>query len=95
MPGQGPSLAQGAMQGASTGSLISPGVGSLVGAGIGAIGSAVESNQRKKAAERAEARPERRRLTAALDIFKERRRKKERTLATLSQAVADWARTFR
>lgn len=70
-------------------------LGPLAGAGIGAIGEAVSGNQRKKAAERAENRPKRRRLTKVLEARDKIKRDKEMALATLSQAVMDWASAIR
>ena len=63
--------------------------GLSVGAGL------VDRNAAKKAAERAEDRPKRRRLARGLETAQEGRRKREAGLATLSQAVMDWSRALR
>jgi hypothetical protein len=85
--------AQGAIGGATTGASGGP-VGAIAGAAIGAGTSLVESNQAEKAAASA-GRPERRALTAGRDAMKDTKRRKEQALATLSQAVFDWAAAIR
>lgn len=89
-------------KGAETASMAATGAAGLMGGPAGMIGAGlqigaglVESNQAKKAAARAENRPERRRLAKGVETFKERKRSKEMALATLSQAVFDWASAIR
>lgn len=93
--GKGGSIAEGAAAGAVAGSVV-PGIGTLIGAGIGAAGAAVSANKAEKDAASSDPnRPERRRLQKGIDIKNERKRSKERALATLSQAVFDWAASIR
>lgn len=66
-------------------------IGGIIEAGAGFV----DRNAAKKAARRAESRPEHRRLAKGLDQFKERGRKREVALSTLSQAVMDWAASIR
>lgn len=86
--------AGGAASGASVGAMAGP-VGALIGAGVGAAAGAVDANQAEKAAASAGPRPKRRRLQAGLDKYQETKDRKERALATLSQAVFDWAASIR
>jgi hypothetical protein len=67
----------------------------LASAGLQAGASLVDTNVRKKAAERAEHRPKRRRLAAGLETFKSKKREREMALATLAQATMDWASAIR
>ncbi|MCK5641832.1 MAG: hypothetical protein KAJ19_13600 [Gammaproteobacteria bacterium] len=69
--------------------------GGAIGQAIRTIGGIVDMNAAKKAARRAENRPEHRRMAGALDVYKEKKRSKQMGLATLSQAVFDWAAALR
>ena len=81
------SLAKGALKGGAAGP---------VGMGIGVVGDLVSANQAKKAAERAAPpRPKRRRVKRVLDEADRQKRNKEQAMATLSQAVMDWASSIR
>lgn len=82
---QGGGLGQTA--GAGVGSLFGP-VGTIAGS---AIGGAVDANQKEEDPNR----PERRRLTKAQGLAQDTKSKKQRALATLSQAVFDWASALR
>jgi hypothetical protein len=84
-------MAMGAGEGATASGL----PGALIGGGLGAATGLVESNQEKKARERAETRPKRRRLQLAGNLFQEARRRKEASLGTLSQATFDWSQALR
>ncbi len=86
-------VGSGAASGAAAGTMISPGVGTVIGAGIGAAAGAVDANRADKATD--PNRPKRRRLAAAGEKVREQRGKQERALATLSQAVFDWAASIR
>ncbi len=80
----------------SGGSMNKGGGGSgLIGGAFKLIGGAIDMNAAKKAARRAENRPEHRRMARALDVYKEKKRSKQMGLATLSQAVFDWAASLR
>jgi len=85
---------EGAASGASMGMAAGP-IGALVGAGVGAAAGAADANQREKAAGDDPNRPKRRRLAKATEIAQDQKRSKERALATLSQAVFDWAASIR
>ena len=67
--------------------------GPIGGALIGAGASAIDANRADKAT--SPNRPKHRRLAKGLEQFKERGRKREVALATLSQAVFDWAASIR
>ncbi len=67
--------------------------GPVGGAAITAGAGAVDANRADKATD--PNRPKRRRLTAALDAAKDRKKTKEQALATLSQAVFDWSNSIR
>lgn len=69
--------------------LTGPVGGALITAGAGAV----DANRADKAT--APGRPKRRRLTAAHRAVNEVKGKQERALATLSQAVFDWAANIR
>lgn len=88
----GQSAGEGAVAGATTGSVFGP-VGTVIGAAIGAGASLVSANKADKATPAG--RPERRRLTAALGKVDERKKNRKMALATLSQAVFDWASAIR
>ena len=66
-------------------------IGGIIEAGAGFV----DRNAAKKAARRAENRPKHRRLAAGIETAQGRKRDKERALATLSQAVFDWAGSIR
>jgi hypothetical protein len=85
---------KGAEASASAGMAAGP-VGALIGAGVGAAAGAVDANQREKAAGDDPNRPKHRRLAKATEIAQDKKRSKERALATLSQAVFDWAASIR
>jgi len=91
---QGQSAGEGAAAGASVGMAAGP-VGALIGAGVGAAAGAAQSNQAEKAAADDPNRPKRRRLAKATEIAQDKKRSKELALATLSQAVFDWAASIR
>ncbi len=67
----------------------------VIGPVVAATGAAVAANQDKKAAERGENRPERRRFTRAQELRDEGRSRSQRALATLSQAVFQYASSIR
>ena len=67
--------------------------GPIGGALIGAGASAVDANRADKKTD--PNRPKHRSLAKGLEQFKERGRKREVALATLSQAVFDWANSIR
>ncbi len=83
--------AGGAASGASVGAAGGP-IGSLIGAGLGAAAGAAEANQADKATG---PRPKRRRLSKGIEKFEEVKGKRERAMATLSQAVFDFAANLR
>jgi hypothetical protein len=89
----GQAAGEGAISGAAAGTAISPGLGTIIGAGIGAGAGLVDANRADKATPAG--RPERRRLTAALGKVDERKKNRKMALATLSQAVFDWAAAIR
>ena len=63
--------------------------GLSVGAGL------VDRNAQKKAQEAADPRPKRRNLAQGVENIKEKDRKRQAGLATLSQAMMDWSRALR
>ena len=80
--------------GSAVGGAISTAFGGPVGGAlIGAGASAIDANRADKATD--PNRPKRRRLAKAQENVKENKRTQERALATLSQAVADWASSIR
>lgn len=93
---KGKTIGGGAAAGATVGMAAGP-IGALIGAGVGAAAGAVASNQQEKKAGAGSDpnRPERRRISTAMGIAQERKQSKERALATLSQAVFDWAASIR
>jgi hypothetical protein len=96
MPGAIGSTALGRVAETGVGGFAAGGpVGAVAGAGLGVAGSLAESNQAKKARERAENRPKRRRLAKGMQAFQSAADRKERAIATLSSAVFDWAAALR
>lgn len=87
--------AGGAAAGATAGAVAGP-IGAIVGAGVGAVAGAADANKASKDAASSDPnRPERRRLAKGVETFQATKRNKERALATLSQAVFDWAASIR
>lgn len=86
------SVERGAASGAITGASAGP-VGAIAGAAIGAGSSLLESREARKEADKLK--PSRRKLKAGIDSFNKAKQSKERALATLSQAVFDWAASIR
>ena len=78
-------------EGAASGFMSGGPVGALIGGGIGAATGAIDANQTEEDPNR----PKRRRLAKATEIYEDKKRSKERALATLSQAVFDWAASIR
>lgn len=85
----------GAAAGATVGMAGGP-IGALIGAGIGAAAGAAEANQAEKAAAGGgPGRPSKRRLAALNEMRLDNRRRRQRSLAMLSQAVMDWSAAVR
>lgn len=85
----------GAAAGATVGMAGGP-IGALIGAGIGAAAGAAEANQAEKAAAGGgPGRPSKRRLSYVNELRLETRRRKQRAMAMLSQAVFDWSASVR
>ncbi len=69
---------------------------SLPGIALGTAAGAIDKNRAKNEAIDSDPnRPERRRLTKARDAVKGHQKTRERAMATLSQAVFDWAAAIR
>ncbi len=86
--------AAGAASGAAIGSVV-PGIGTLIGAGVGAAVGAADANKKSKDAASAGPRPKRRRLAKAIESAENRKSKRLRSLALLSQSVGDFAAGIR
>jgi len=86
------STVSGVATGAIGGGLTGGPVGALVGGALGAIGGIADADAAKQEDPN---RPKRRRLTKALEAREKAKSDKERRLATLSQAVFDWAASIR
>lgn len=90
----GASIGESAAAGAVAGSVV-PGIGTLIGAGVGAAVGAADANKAEKDAASAGPRLKKRRFGKGVEIFQETKQRKEQALATLSQAVFDWAASIR
>lgn len=88
--GLGGDVAGSAAAGAATGAVAGP-VGALVGGVVGAGVGLASANQSEDDPNR----PERRKLTRLRGIQKDQQSRSNQAIATLSQAVFDWASTIR
>lgn len=88
-------MALGGLGGISGAAMTGGPAGALIGGGLGVATGLFESNEEKKARERAENRPKRRRASKIVDLFLEARRARESGLATLAQASTDFAANLR
>lgn len=84
---------QAGVSGAATGASVGGVPGAVVGTGLGIASTLIDANRADKA--QSPSRPKRRRLSAVNEQRLAQRSKKEAALATLSQAVFDWAASIR
>jgi len=80
--------------GSSVMSALGGGAG-LMSTGLSVGAGLVDRNAQKKAQEAADPRPKRRNIARGVENIKEKDRKRQAGLATLSQAMMDWSRALR
>lgn len=92
-PDKAQTIGAGAASGAAAGTMVMPGIGTLIGAGIGAATSAASADSAETRASDDPNRLQRRKLGAATTAIQERKDERLRAMATLSEAVFNWAQS--